>query len=50
MTRVNLPRQRAMKQSEKGMVPQAEDTGCDLERCTEYRAVDTTVVSADTRL
>jgi len=46
----NLPRQRAMKQNEKGMVPQAEDTDCDLERYTGCRAVDTMVVSVDTRL
>ena len=46
----NLPHQRAMKQNEKGMVPQAEDMGCDLERCTGYRAVDTMVASVDTRL
>lgn len=41
---------RVMKQNEKEMVPQEEDTGYDLKQYTECRAVDTMVASADTQL
>jgi len=45
-----LPHLRVMKQNEKEMVPQEEDTGYDLKQYTECRAVDTKVVSADMQL
>lgn len=45
-----LPHLRVMKQNEKEMVPQEEDTDYDLKQYTECRAVDTMVVSADMQL
>lgn len=45
----DLPRLYAKKRNGKETVPQVGDTDYDLELCTAYKAVDTTVVFEDRR-